>query len=135
MDVKKLSDQEFNQLLADLEADKARRATREAEMRAENQASMLYHSQIAVEVVKGIPVWQRPTIPITGYYSGALVWHNGTGWQNDVAYANLAEPGTEGSGWTSMEEAGTGYYPGEADPGPLRPPEGNPLIIEGEIVE
>ena len=111
MDFHDLSDEDFRVMINKVEGEKRRRAEEESRLSAENQASIMFHQELtrSVEHVRGLPVWQKPSMAVTGYYSGAVCWHEGYGWQNVAPQVALAEPGEPESGWVTFEDSGIEY--------------------------
>lgn len=125
MDFQDLSDEDFRVMISKVEDEKRRRAEEEARLSAANQASIMFHQELArsVDHVRGLPTWQKPSMAVTGYYSGAVCWHEGYGWQNVAPHVALAEPGEPGSGWVTFEDSGIEYPEPEEGAAELPPEE------------
>lgn len=102
-----LDDDELNYMAEQIELERQRRQQQQRLVAEENMLAETYHRHNPPELHNGVPVWKQPLMPMMGYYSGAVVWHNDTGWQNNQPGVNVTEPGAEGHLWTSWEEAGT----------------------------
>ncbi|WNO28330.1 minor tail protein [Corynebacterium phage PSonyx] len=98
------------QELAEMEAlivqERQRRELADRELAEANALSAAYHRQVQGETHNGVPIWANPQLPMMGYFSGAVVWHNNQGWVNNQPGVNLTEPGAEGHTWTSWADAG-----------------------------
>lgn len=102
-----LTTQELAEMEALITRERQRRELADRELAEANALSAAYHRQVQAETHNGVPIWVEPQLPMMGYFSGAVVWHAGEGWQNDQPGVNLTEPGAEGHTWTSWADAGT----------------------------
>lgn len=102
-----LDDDELNYMAEQIELERQRRQQQQRLVAEENMLSETYHRHNPPALHNGVPVWEQPLMSMMGYYSGAVVWHEGEGWQNDQPGVNITEPGAEGHTWTSWADAGT----------------------------
>lgn len=57
------------------------------------------------------PPWVQPTGAHDAYLPGAIVDHNAKKWRNDLAAANVWEPGTQNAGWFDLAPPVSGPQP------------------------
>lgn len=118
------------------------RELQEAEEAKVNQVAWVYHEQMPGDRVNGAAVWSQPMAPVMGYPSGMMVWHEGTGWQNNLPGVNMSEPGV-GAGWATWEENGSAPpltpedFPEDIPEPEIMLPEENPdpEFADGEVIE
>lgn len=101
-----LTVQELAEMEALITRERQRRELADRELAEANALSAAYHRQVQTEFHNGVPIWVAPQLPMMGYYSGAVVWHEGECYKNDLPGVNLTEPGSDGGTWTRCVDDG-----------------------------
>lgn len=97
IDLKALTDNEFNSLRWAVIDEKKRRESIPEIEEALNEAAEEYHEANPPEVAdEGIPVWKQPFGAFDAWPVGAEVMHNGKRWRNLLSKVNVWEPGNDG---------------------------------------